>query len=153
MQNPVRRRNRWNEDTEKLAESHAHCGNRSSLNNQKKRPSVEKSPERAERLAQVNILTASSRHHGGQLAVAQSSDDGHEAGDKPSRNQKRGGIYLSRNFSRNNKDAGADHRTHNQHGRAGQAKSLHQFFILVAMNFPVARDPHCWLRVYTQKGS
>ena len=138
MQNPIRRRNGWNENTQKLAEGHAHCGNRSRLYNQEQRPTVQESPKRAQRLAQVDVLPAGSGHHGSQFAVAQSPDNGHEARHQPSRNQQRRRIHLAGYFGRNNEDTRADHRAHDQHGCAGQTKGLHQFFVLVAMDFPVA---------------
>ena len=130
-------RNRGKEDAEKLAESHTDGGNGSGLDHQEKRPAVKKSPQRPQRFPQVNVLTAGARHHGRQLAVAQGPDDGQEAGHQPGPDQQRGRIDFAAYFRRNNKDAGADHRTHDQHGGAGQSQALYQFFILAAMEVPV----------------
>ena len=134
----MRRRNCRKENSEELAESHAHRGNRAGLDDQKQRPAVKKSPQRPQRLAQVNVLPASARHHGGEFAIAERGHDGHEPGHGPRANQQRRRIDFARNFRRHNKDAGADHRPHHQHGGAGQAEAFDQFVILMAMNFPVA---------------
>src|ERR1700737_2612688 len=95
MQNPVRRKNRWNENAEKLAESHAHRGDRPSLNDQEQRPPIQESPERAERFTQINVLASGSRHHRRQLAVTQSPDNSHESRYEPGGNQQRGRIHFS----------------------------------------------------------
>ena len=137
VHDPVRRRNRRKEDSEKLAKGHTDGGDGSGLDYQKERPAVKKSPERPERFAQINILPARARHHGGQFAVAEGADDGQEAGHQPGPDQQCGRIDFARDFGGNNKDAGADHRTHDQHGGAGQAQALDQFFILTAMEVPV----------------
>ena len=88
VHDPVRRRNRRKENAEKLAEGHADRGDGSGLNHQKESPAVEKSPERAQRLAQVNVLPAGARHHGGQLAIGKSADDGEKAGHQPGPDQQ-----------------------------------------------------------------
>ncbi len=128
------------EHAEKLAEGHAHGRNRSGLNHQEQRPPVEKSPKRAQRLAQINVLPARSRHHGRQFAVAQSSNNGQEAGHQPGANQQCRRIHFARDFCRHNKDAGADHRAHDQHGRTGQAEALDQFLVLTSVEIPIAGD-------------
>jgi len=87
MQNPVRRRNGGDENPQKLAESHAHSGDRAGLNHQEQRPPIKESPQRAERLAQVNVLSSGTRHHCGQFAVAQRPDDSHKASYQPGRNE------------------------------------------------------------------
>ena len=143
MQNPMGRRNRGKEDAQKLAESHAHSGDRPGLNHQKQSPAVEKSPQRPQRLAQINILPAGARHHRGQFAIAERADDGHESGDKPGPDQQGRRIHLARNLGRHNKDAGADHRAHDQHGGAGQAQTFDQFLILMAVDLPVAASGGC----------
>src|SRR5713226_4332654 len=50
------------EDSEKFAEGHAHGGDGARLNHEKQSPAVEKTPEWAERLAQVDILPARAWH-------------------------------------------------------------------------------------------
>jgi len=47
-------------------------------------------------------------------------------------------IHLAPDVGRHNKDSRADHRTHDQHGGAGQAQSPYQFLILMTVNIPVA---------------
>ena len=59
------------ENAEKLAEGHAHGGDRAGLDHKKQSPAVEKTPEWAERLAQIDVLPARPRHHGRQFAVAE----------------------------------------------------------------------------------
>ena len=143
MKNPVGRRNRGKENSQELAKSHAHSRNRSGLNHQKQSPAVEKSPQRPQRFAQINILPAGPRHHGGQFAIAERGHDGHKSRHRPRANQQRGRIHFAGNLRGNNKDAGADHRPDDQHGGAGQAQAFDQFLILRAMNFPVAAGSRC----------
>ena len=47
MQDPVRGRNGGKEDAKKFSESHGYGGNGSGLDDQKQRPAIEKSPQRA----------------------------------------------------------------------------------------------------------
>ena len=138
VDNPITRRNGRPEDTEEFAESHAHGGDRAGLNHEKQSPSVEKTPEWAERLPQVNILPARTRHHGREFAVGERADNGEEAGDEPGANQQRRRSDLARNFGGNNKDARADHRAHHQHGGAGEAQTFDQLFVLMGAALPIA---------------
>ncbi len=85
MDDPMAGGNGRPEDAEKFAESHAHGGNRARLDDEEQSPAVEKSPERAERFAQVDVLPAGARHHGGEFAVGERADDGEESGDQPRR--------------------------------------------------------------------
>ncbi len=78
------------EDSEEFAKSHAHGGDRAGLDHEKEGPTVEKSPERAERLAQIHVLATSSRHHGGEFAIGERANDGEESGDEPRADQQRG---------------------------------------------------------------
>src|ERR1035438_2718832 len=84
----MRGRDCWPEDPEELAKRHAHRGDRACLDDEKQSPSVKKSPERAERLAQINILPARARHHGGEFAIRKRADDGEKAGDEPCTDQR-----------------------------------------------------------------
>src|SRR6202521_5210837 len=68
------------EDPEKFAEGDTHGSDRPRLNHKKQSPSVEKTPERAERLAQIDILPARPRHHGSQFAVGERADNGEKTG-------------------------------------------------------------------------
>ena len=138
MQQPARRRNCRKENSKEFAESHAHRGNRAGLDHQKKSPAVEKAPQGPERFAEINVLAAGMRHHRGQFAIAERGDNGHEAGDKPGPDQESGRIDFAGNLRRNNKDAGADHRAHDQHRGTGQAQAFDQFLILMTFDFPVA---------------
>ncbi len=127
VQNPIGGRDRRKEDAEELAEGHADSGDGSGLNDQVHRPAVEESPERAERFAQVNILAAGVRHHGGQFSVGERAGDGHESGHHPGGDQQRGRIDQAGDFGGDDEDAGADHRAHDQRGGAGQAQTFHEF--------------------------
>ena len=80
---PVRGRDGWEKDAEKFAESDADGGDGAGLDDEEERPAVKKSPERPERLAQINVLAAGLGHHGGQFAVAECADEGHDGGDHP----------------------------------------------------------------------
>ncbi len=144
VQDPTGGRNCGKEDSQKLAKSHTHRRNRPRLNHQKKGPAIEKPPQRPQRLAQINVLPAGPRHHRRQLAIAERANDGHEPRHRPRPNQQRRRVHFACNLRRNNKDARADHRSHDQHGGASQAQALDQFLILRTMKFPVAACD--WLR-------
>ena len=100
---------RGEEDAEKLAEGYADGGNGAALNDEKERPAVEEAPQRAEGLAQVDVLAAGLGHHGRQFAVGERRDDGHEAGDQPGRNQQGGRVHDARDVGGDDEDAGANH--------------------------------------------
>ena len=69
---------RRKENAEELAEGDADGGDGAGLDDEEERPAVEESPERAEGLAEIDVLAAGLGHHGGQFAVAERGDDGHE---------------------------------------------------------------------------
>ena len=48
---------------------------RAGLDDQEQRPAVQETPERRERLAEIDVLAAGARHHRRQLAVRQRADD------------------------------------------------------------------------------
>ncbi len=123
---PVVDETEWKEDAEKLAEGDADRRDGSRLHHQKQRPAVEEAPHRPERLAQINILAAGVRHHGRQFAVGERARDGQESGHQPCAHQQRGRIDLAGDIGRDNEDAGADHRTHHQHGGAGQPEPFYE---------------------------
>ncbi len=137
MQNPMGRRNGRKEHAKKFAEGHAHRGDRAGLDYEEQRPAVEKSPKRSQSLAQINVLPPGPRHHRSQFAIAERGNDRHESGDGPCRDQQGGRVDFAGNVGRHNKDAGADHRPHDQHGGAGQAQAFDQFLILLAMDLPI----------------
>ena len=70
-------------DAEKPGEGDRDRRDRSGLDHQEQRPAVEKTPERAVGFAQINVLSAGARHHGGELAVAQSTNERERAGEEP----------------------------------------------------------------------
>ena len=108
-----------------FAEGHAHRGDGSGLNDEEKRPAVEKSPEGPERFAQVDVLAAGLGHHGGQLAVAQGADHGHDRGDDPRAQIERRRIGEARDIAVDDEDAAADHGADDDRGGAEQAEALH----------------------------
>src|SRR5882762_8627748 len=63
VDDPITGGNRRPEDPQEFAECHADRSDRSRLNHEKQSPAVEKTPEWAERLAQIDILPARPRHH------------------------------------------------------------------------------------------
>ena len=123
----LRRRDGRKEDAQELAEGHAYRGDGSGLDDQEQRPAVEKSPQRAQRFAQVNVLAAGARHHGRQLPVGERAGDGQEPGHQPGGDEQRGRIDQPRDLRRDDEDARADHRAHDQGGGAGQAKTFDPF--------------------------
>ena len=122
---PMRTRNRWKENAQEFAEGHADGGDGPGLNDEKKRPAVEKSPQGPERFAQVDVLAAGPGHHGGQLAVAQGADHGHDRGDDPCAQVERRRVGEPRDVAIDNEDAAADHGPHDDRGGAEQAQTLH----------------------------
>ena len=123
---PVGRRDRREKDAEKLAEGHRNSGDGSRLNHQKQRPAVEKSPQRPQRLAQVDVLAAGLGHHRRQLAVAERANHGQDGRHHPRAQKQRRRVGAAGNVRIDNEDAGADHRADHQRGRAEKAKTLHQ---------------------------
>ncbi len=97
---PVGGRDGREEDAEELAEGHADGGDGAGLDDQEERPAVEESPERAEGFAQVDVLAAGVRHHGGEFAVGERAGDGHESGDQPGGDQQRGRVGQRARFRR-----------------------------------------------------
>src|SRR5258708_16389154 len=138
MDNPITRRDCRPENPEKFAERHAHGSDCPRLNHEKQGAAVEKTPEGAERLAQIDILPACPGHHGGEFAIGKRADNGEKTGDAPCANQQRRGRNLARDLGGHNKDARADHGTHHQHGRAGQAEAFDELFVLMGVPLPIA---------------
>jgi hypothetical protein len=68
---PVGRRDGGEKHPQKLAEGHAHRGDGPGLDHQEQRPPEQKSPQRPQRLAQVDILSAGLGHHRRQLTVTE----------------------------------------------------------------------------------
>ena len=64
------------------------------LYNEKERPAVEKTPQRRERFAQINILPPGLRHHGRQLAIRERGHKREQAGDEPDNKQPAGRANL-----------------------------------------------------------
>ncbi len=95
------------------------------LDDQEQRPAVEKSPQRPQRLAQVDVLAAGLRHHGGQFAVAERADHGQNAGDDPRAKNQRRRVGSPRDVGIHKKNAGPDHGPGNERGGTEQPKRLH----------------------------
>ena len=91
----ILRRHPRNQDTEEFPESHGHGGNRSRLDDEEQRPAVEESEQRPESFAQVNVLAARARHHGGKLSVGYSGHHGHEAAHRPGEEEQFGRLNLA----------------------------------------------------------
>ena len=122
-------RNRRQQDAQKPGEGDRDRRDGSGLDHQEQRPAVEKTPERAVGFAQINVLSARSRHHGGQFAVAQGADEGERAGEEPHDQEPAGRTDLPRNVRRNDEDARPDHRAGDNHDGIQQAKPLNEFIV------------------------
>src|SRR6185437_10438769 len=129
MKQPMSGGNRREKDAQKLSEGHADGSDSAGLNDQEQCPAVKKSPERAEGFAKINVLPARMRHHGGKFTVSKGSDDGEESGDQPRANEERWRTDFAGNFCGYEKNSRTNHRTHHQHGRAGQAKPFDEFTV------------------------
>ncbi len=114
------------EDAQKFAEGDADGGDGSGLYHEKQRPAVEKSPERPERLTQVNVLAAGVRHHGSELAIGQRTGDGQKSGEQPGADEQRRRIDQAGNVGRDDKNARADHRAHDDRRRADRAEAFYE---------------------------
>jgi hypothetical protein len=106
---PGGRRDRRHEHAEETREADGDRRNRPRLDNEKERPTVEKAPERRVGFAQVHVLPARLRHHGGEFAVRERGGDGQKSCNDPDGEQPTGGADLSRDVCRDNKNAGANH--------------------------------------------
>jgi hypothetical protein len=121
---PVRGGDARKKYAKEFSESHADRGDGSALDDEEERPSVEKTPHGAEGFAQEDILTAGTWHHGGHLAIAERSDEGHDGSDEPGRDEKRRRAHAAADIGRNNEDSGADHGAHDDGRGAEKAKTL-----------------------------
>ena len=115
------------EDAKELAKRHADGGDGSGLDDEKQRPAVKKSPQRPQRLAQVNVLAAGLGHHRGQFAVAERANHGQHGRDHPRAQEERRRVGAAGDVGIDKKDAGADHGAGHEGGGAEQAEGLHQF--------------------------
>ena len=111
MPQPVRRRDRRKEHAKKFAERHAHRRDGSGLDHEKQRPAIKKSPQRPQRLAQIDILAARLGHHRRQFAVAQRANDRQDGRDHPGAQEQRRRVGAPRDVGIHNENAGADHGT------------------------------------------
>ena len=114
------------ENAEEPPERHAHRRNRAGLDDEEERPSVEESPERRERLAEVHVLSAGTRHHRRELAVGKSRRQREGAGNDPGHQQPPGTSDLPRNVGGDDEDARTNHRTGDNHRRIEQTQALNK---------------------------
>jgi hypothetical protein len=114
--------NAGHQQAEEPRERNGDCRNRAGLDDQEERPAVEKAPERRERLAQVNVLAARPRHHGGQLAVRQRRRQRQQPRDEPRGEQPSRAAHLPSDVGRDEEDARPDHRPDNDHRRVEQTE-------------------------------
>jgi hypothetical protein len=113
----VRFRNRREEHAGKTRERNGDGGNGAGLDDGAEGPAIEKSPERGERLAQINVHAAGTRHHGGELAIGKRSGDGENAREKPGDEQPARAANLARHVGGDDEDTGADHHADDDHHR------------------------------------
>ena len=116
---PVLRADGREEDSEEFAEGDADRGDGAGLNDKEERPAVEEAAERAEGLAEIDVLTAGLGHHGRQFAVAERADEGHQRRNQPGGNEKCGRADGATHICGDDEDAGADHGAHDD-GRGGE---------------------------------
>src|SRR5690606_21786044 len=88
----------------------------------KKTPAVQEGDETAIGFFQIDILPASLRIHATELAIADSSGNGHEAGDYPNPNEPAGAADIPEYVSAHNKNPGSDHRSGHDHGCIPEAE-------------------------------
>src|SRR5450755_2526544 len=85
------------------------------LNDEQHRPAVEKAPDFAERFAEIDVLATSFWHSGSEFSIAERSDERHYARSDPDSEEKRGAFYLVRDICGDDENAGADHRSGDDH--------------------------------------
>ena len=107
-------------------EADRHRGDRARLDDEEQRPAVEESEQRPESFAQVNVLAARARHHGGKLSVGYSGHHGHEAAHRPGEEEQFGRLNLAGHIARHDENPRADHRAHHEGGRIEEAQTLDQ---------------------------
>ena len=125
---PVRSGDGGKEHAKKFAERHAYRGDGAGLDDEKERPAEQESPQRAERLAQVNVLAAGFGHHGGEFAVAERANDGEHARDDPGAQIEGRRVGVAGDVGVDQEDAGADHGSDHDSSRAEQAKRRDQLW-------------------------
>ena len=111
--------------------AYGHGCNASGLYDQKKSPAVKKSPQRREGFAQVDVDAACLRHHRGKLAVRESAHYRQKPRDYPDDQEPAGRADLIGNVRRDQKDAGPDHRSGDNHSRVPQSKPANKTSLLV----------------------
>ena len=114
------------EDAEIFGEADGDRRNRAGLDDEKERPAVEEAPERREGFAQVNVLPARLRHHRGEFAVGERRHEREQTCDDPDDEQPTGCADLPRDVGGDDEDAGADHRTGDDHRRIEQTKPAYE---------------------------
>src|SRR6267143_515250 len=144
MNDPCTRRNRWQQNAEIARETHRHRRDRPRLNHQEKSPAVKESPERRVSFAQINVLATRTRKQSGQLAIRKRGGNRQQSGENPGKQQAAGGPRLPRNIRRHNKDAGSDHRAHDNHRAIEQSNGPHKarFVLRVTLWYGVRRVGH-----------
>src|SRR5436305_1572842 len=80
-------------------------GDRPDLNNKKKRPAVEKSPERRKSFAKIDVLTACLWHHRRQFSVRQCGRQREQSGHDPNDEQPTRRTDLSSDDRRNDENS------------------------------------------------
>jgi hypothetical protein len=114
---------RWDQGAEVSGEADQHGRDGTGLDDEKQGPAVEKSPERGERLAQVDVLPTGARHHRRQLPVRQRADDGEESGHNPRAEQPARAADQPRHVGGDDEDSRPDHRAHDDHRRVVEAEA------------------------------
>ena len=108
------------------------------LNHQEQRPAVEKSPQRRERFAQINILAARARHHRRQFAIGKRARYRQKSGEQPCDQQPSRAAQVPRHFRADDKDSRADHGPDHHHSRIVEAEAARKFGIDAGLRFGAA---------------
>ena len=116
-------RNRGREHAEEAGECNRYRRNRSGLNDQEKRPAVEKTPQRRIGFAQVDVLSARLGHHRRKLAIGKRRGNRQDAGNNPGEEQTARRTRLPGDVGGHDEDAGANHRADDNHGGVEQAQA------------------------------
>ena len=118
------RRKPRNHHRREFCEGDGYGGDGGSLNDEEHGPAVEEAPERAERFAEIDVLTAGVRHGRGEFAVAERADYGHDSRDDPDGEQESGALHLVNDVGGDDEDTGADHRAADDHGGIEEAEAF-----------------------------
>src|ERR1041384_2587286 len=95
---------------------------RSRLNDEEESPAVEESPHRRESFAQIDVMTSGLRPDRPQLALTERADNSQQTCHDPNDQQPAGRSDLFRDSPGDNKNAGPNHGSGDDHRRIEQTE-------------------------------